>query len=440
MHRALESEDIIYAVLEHVKYSSTDLLNIAMTCSRFAGPVLDILWSEQSSLVPLIMCLPQDAWEVENQTINFSREPAPKPSAVSLHPKLSVSGLVLRKLFEQFPPATLFPNLFVFDSYALRESRSDLSLVRKFMSPGLETLVLDISAHFPTHEVEQFLCALPIEAHGLRQLSISMVAWPLQFLRAITNIQQARCLNTLMLSLHGTSYVSGVMALELSSLEHLVLSGDVLPQCTHFIRQITTRQLSVVLIDYFQPASPIEITMFMESLSISCPPSREETHEFFLSIKQSDGAFLVAHHAEVDVRGTYCLLVTAHLQIMPTLELLEGSYFSPEPEGPPTLLDSPRPPLGVQKPSLQRPSLNFKTLLRWLVQMQGSEIELGGFKSCTNKLASLVRIAMMITTHQEEEAWGDIDDGQHSAGGLRDKPPKFIPYAVLSSRTILGSA
>jgi hypothetical protein len=69
MHRALECEDIIYAVLEHVKYSSTDLLNIAMTCSRFAGPVLDIIWSEQSSLVPLIMCLPQDTWEVENQTI-----------------------------------------------------------------------------------------------------------------------------------------------------------------------------------------------------------------------------------------------------------------------------------------------------------------------------------------------------------------------------------
>jgi hypothetical protein len=69
MHRALESEDIIYAVLEHIKYSSTDLLNIAMTCSRFAGPVLDILWSEQPSLVPLIRCLPEDTWEFENQII-----------------------------------------------------------------------------------------------------------------------------------------------------------------------------------------------------------------------------------------------------------------------------------------------------------------------------------------------------------------------------------
>jgi hypothetical protein len=69
MHRALESEDIIYAILEHVKYSSTILVNIAMTCSRLAGPALDILWREQPSMVPLIMCLPQDTWEVVNQTI-----------------------------------------------------------------------------------------------------------------------------------------------------------------------------------------------------------------------------------------------------------------------------------------------------------------------------------------------------------------------------------
>jgi hypothetical protein len=155
--------------------------------------------------------------------------------------------------------------------------------------------MLDVSAPFPTHEVEQFLAALPIEAQGLRQLSISMddgataFAVPpsvgklpklitLSIHRAdvcltrhvITNIQQARCLKTLMLSLRGTSYDGGVMALELSSLENLVLSGDVLPQCTHLIRQITTRQLSVVNIEYFQPASPMDTTVFMESLFTSC--------------------------------------------------------------------------------------------------------------------------------------------------------------------------
>jgi hypothetical protein len=74
----------------------------------------------------------------------------------------NVSGLVLRRLFEQFPPATLFPNLCAFDSLALGESSSDLSLVRELMSPGLEALLLDISTHFPTHEVDLFFGALPM--------------------------------------------------------------------------------------------------------------------------------------------------------------------------------------------------------------------------------------------------------------------------------------
>jgi hypothetical protein len=69
MHRAFESDDIIYSVLEHLKSSPTDLVNVATTCSRLAGPALDILWSKQSSLVPLVKCLPRDAWKVKNQTI-----------------------------------------------------------------------------------------------------------------------------------------------------------------------------------------------------------------------------------------------------------------------------------------------------------------------------------------------------------------------------------
>ncbi|KAG1766243.1 hypothetical protein EV702DRAFT_1204263 [Suillus placidus] len=198
------------------------------------------------------MCLPQDTRKIVDRTIptpsewerlrmNASRarrliEPDPDSYEALWKlraPKLSVSGLVLWRLFEQFPPATLFP---------------DLSLVRKG--------------------------ALPLEAYGLRQLSTSMDHGATAFVasfgkrqQAITNIQQARCLNTLKLILHGSSYDGGVMALELSSLEHLSLSGDVFLQCTHFIRQITTRQLSDVAIECPQPASPIEVTVFMESLS-----------------------------------------------------------------------------------------------------------------------------------------------------------------------------
>jgi hypothetical protein len=185
------------------------------------------------------------------------------------------------------------------------------------MSPGLEELLLDVSARFTTHEVEQFLGALPIEAHGLRQLSTWIDRGATAFLpsfgklpklfaltirgvdmcltrQVITNIQQARCLNTLKFSMCGSSYDGGVMALKLSCLEHLSLSGDDLPQCTHFIRQITTRQLSHVAIQYLQPASPIEITVLIESLSISC-----QNHVSLKQIRVVDGTYV--ENAEFDI-------------------------------------------------------------------------------------------------------------------------------------------
>jgi protein farnesyltransferase subunit beta len=253
-----------------------------------------------------------------------------------------------------------------------------------------------------------------------------------------------------------------------------------------------------------------------------------------MSVKQPDGSFLVAHHAEVDIRcvcylfpndlciliycsGIYCLLVTAHLLNILTPELIDGTaafiascqtyeggfasasqpFFSPG--SPPELLQSPRPPLGeahggytfcalaswvMLQPFLAntptKPSINLKTLLRWLTHMQGAEIELGGFKGRTNKLvdgcyswwvggAFALLAALGVGGGQGDdpvderneqvtanENWDDVDGrlfavrcfayyniccldslfnrkglqeyilfaGQHPAGGLRDKPPK----------------
>lgn len=140
-----------------------------------------------------------------------------------------------------------------------------------------------------------------------------------------------------------------------------------------------------------------------------------------MSLKQPDGSFLVSRHAEVDVRGIYCLITTSILLNIITPQLVEGTaafiascqtyeggfssssqpYFSTTS----TLLGQPRPPLGeshggytfcslaswvMLQPfigsSSPKPTINKKSLLRWLVQMQGSESELGGFKGRTNKL------------------------------------------------------
>ncbi|KAG1803129.1 uncharacterized protein BJ212DRAFT_1304691 [Suillus subaureus] len=320
MHRALESEDIIYSVLEHVKSSAMDLVNVAMTCSTLAGPALNILWSTQSSLAPLIMCLPQDTWEVaENQTIDLSREPTPIEwerlrmnasrvrrihingisSALPPKPHLTLSGRALQRIFEQFPPAILFPNLHALDFEAicnLPGCSSKFLLLRQFMSPNLECLSFDVPGGVQTYEVEQLLGAFPAEAYGLRELIIrtnhcattftvppsfgklpKLIRLAIEGIdvgltrQTITNIQpQAQCLQSLTLTLRGTSCDVGGMPFEFHGLWHLCLFGDSLSQSTHFLRQITARQLAYISIGYSEPASPAKITEFMESLSTLC--------------------------------------------------------------------------------------------------------------------------------------------------------------------------
>ncbi|KAG2002264.1 farnesyltransferase subunit beta [Coprinopsis cinerea AmutBmut pab1-1] len=236
---------------------------------------------------------------------------------------------------------------------------------------------------------------------------------------------------------------------------------------------------------------------------------RKKVYEFFMSLKQPDGSFLVSHHAEVDVRGIYCLLVVAILLDILTPELVEGTaefvascqtyeggfasssfptYFpTSSPSEKPTPIPGPRPALGeahggytfcalaawvllqpyveaaIPNPS-DRPTINLKNLTRWLVQLQGTESELGGFKGRTNKLVdgcyawwcggsfgllealgvNSKPLSDNIATEEDskeksEEEWDDFDDGlfnskalqeyvllagQHPSGGLRDKPPK----------------
>ncbi|KDQ25112.1 hypothetical protein PLEOSDRAFT_1094526 [Pleurotus ostreatus PC15] len=210
---------------------------------------------------------------------------------------------------------------------------------------------------------------------------------------------------------------------------------------------------------------------------------RKKMYQFFMSLKQPDGSFLVAHHAEVDVRGIYCLLVTATLLDIITPELVEGTasfiascqtyeggfssasqpYYSSEPYTPESLLSSPRPPLGeahggytfcalaswvMLQPFLDlsprgisrdRPQINVQSLLRWLVQMQGSAAEVGGFRGRTNKLVDgcyswwvggafslLEALGVSANSFFNREALQEyiLYAGQHPTGGLRDKPPK----------------
>ncbi|KAH9474984.1 Protein farnesyltransferase subunit beta [Psilocybe cubensis] len=244
---------------------------------------------------------------------------------------------------------------------------------------------------------------------------------------------------------------------------------------------------------------------------------REKMYKFFMSLKLKDGSFLVAHHSEVDVRGIYCLLMVATFLDLLTPELVEGtasfvascqtyeggfassSHPSYSLSGDVLPPPAARPPLGeahggytfcalaswvLLQPYLElsqeKPTIDVSNLLRWLVHMQGTFIELGGFKGRTNKLVdgcyswwcggSFALLEALgvggiqnansdevpIDSGTGDGVWDDVDEGlynrmalqeyiiyagQHPTGGLRDKPPKNADaYHTLYCLSGLSSA
>lgn len=192
-----------------------------------------------------------------------------------------------------------------------------------------------------------------------------------------------------------------------------------------------------------------------------------------MSLKEPDGSFRVSQSGEVDIRGVYCLLAVANLLGIMTEELVEGTRewvkscqtyeggfasaaIGVGEAGTPlgeahggytfcalaawVLLESEFPCSNASKP------INLKSLRRWLVNMQGGEEELYGFRGRTNKLVdgcySWWVGGCFKMLDELDELQGRIGEAaepfwnpeglkqyilyaaQHPAGGLRDKPPK----------------
>jgi hypothetical protein len=83
MHSCLQIQEVLTIIFQHIsvpgipgtlsvwrKLGSSTLARLARTCKAFTEPALDNLWHYQTSLVPLILCLPQDAIRVEINRYN----------------------------------------------------------------------------------------------------------------------------------------------------------------------------------------------------------------------------------------------------------------------------------------------------------------------------------------------------------------------------------
>lgn len=69
MHRCFSIDEIIRLVACEIIESENGAtaVSLACCCKGFEGPVLDVLWTTQDKLVPLLKCLPQDSWEESDE-------------------------------------------------------------------------------------------------------------------------------------------------------------------------------------------------------------------------------------------------------------------------------------------------------------------------------------------------------------------------------------
>ncbi|KAF8841130.1 hypothetical protein BDN67DRAFT_967624 [Paxillus ammoniavirescens] len=74
MHHCLRITEILLEIFEFVFITSEtgrpDLARLARTCRSFSEPALDVLWRDQSSLLPLVMCFPQRILDLSDITYN----------------------------------------------------------------------------------------------------------------------------------------------------------------------------------------------------------------------------------------------------------------------------------------------------------------------------------------------------------------------------------
>ncbi|KIJ12276.1 hypothetical protein PAXINDRAFT_101289 [Paxillus involutus ATCC 200175] len=70
MHRCLEITEILLEIFELVFNDDCypNLASLARTCRSFNGPALDVLWQDQSSLLPLVRCFPREILDLSGTT------------------------------------------------------------------------------------------------------------------------------------------------------------------------------------------------------------------------------------------------------------------------------------------------------------------------------------------------------------------------------------
>ncbi|KAI0667677.1 hypothetical protein C8Q78DRAFT_1147457 [Trametes maxima] len=167
MHNALFLNELVANICSYVD-KQADLAALARTCSDFHEPAIQFLWANLSTLVPLLMTLPHDAWEVDRycSRIKILRRLLPKDwnrflkysrhvqtlGQIRAGPRSVYIDIGTSKCFEQLcamrPVKTLLPKLRIFTWSQMEHADAELPTSLSMLG----TRLTEVDIEFPQTE------------------------------------------------------------------------------------------------------------------------------------------------------------------------------------------------------------------------------------------------------------------------------------------------
>ncbi|RPD62528.1 hypothetical protein L226DRAFT_329759 [Lentinus tigrinus ALCF2SS1-7] len=191
--RALNIAEIIRAICEHLSLHKASLATLARTSKIFQKPAVASLWYDLPNLVPLVKCLPPDAWEVNDNVLSLTRPLCPTDWTKFLE----FSGLVrelgadripfdwnvgqyrlhnevIKRLAGLRPTIILFPKVYAIDWRTLDLDIESLQYLLSMIGDQLTTVSLNgwLTGEHAEHVLVQCLPLIECRSSRLRSFEV----------------------------------------------------------------------------------------------------------------------------------------------------------------------------------------------------------------------------------------------------------------------------
>ncbi|KIK21402.1 hypothetical protein PISMIDRAFT_681337 [Pisolithus microcarpus 441] len=325
MHHCLRITEILHLIFGYLvdeKVTNTnvagairhkDIAGLARTCKAFMDPALDILWRTQSSLSPLIMCLPAQFWTLtvdqKDGVVSLMQEPSQEDwltlkgysrrirafNHTTLHLP-SVCENIVDIVFSPDLSDELFPSLHTLNITVLSGPLDPIQFLKYARLPQLVRLRFMIPIFYRKWASDLYFT--PASVPSLQALTIIAAhAWTGVSARLAVNFEQTPYLRSLYLS-HSLyvlpSSLCEMIRLQflceltvtlpegfdvdvcpsmqptLPSLQRIALTVRSLDQCTNLLSCVTSCELGSIGILHRSPATQNDICQLFQEIGRIC--------------------------------------------------------------------------------------------------------------------------------------------------------------------------